>query len=251
MERYELLFKLEKDQSHLRILGESFFKRNQASGYFIYKNVRYILKDKIKTEKIKEKEIKIIMVFYKQIMNKKYMFKDCKSLIKFSLSENKKKEDLYNNTTISEDEDSNLIGNYMADNILNKSFKDILEEFDTFPENNVLSNYSEIDEKEQKGNESNKSTIKNIYNNLKHFPNNLINLSGMFCNCSSLLYITDISERDMENISDISYLFYGCTELKSLPDLSKWDVKNVTNIELMFCHCSSLKSLPDISNWNT
>ena len=70
MERYELLFKLEKDQSHLRILGESFFKRNQASGYFIYKNVGYILKDKIKTEKIKEKEIKIIIVFYKQIMKK-------------------------------------------------------------------------------------------------------------------------------------------------------------------------------------
>ena len=36
MERYELLFKIDKEQSHLRILGESFFKRNQASGYFIY-----------------------------------------------------------------------------------------------------------------------------------------------------------------------------------------------------------------------
>jgi len=73
MERYKLLFKIEKDQSYLRILGESFFKRNQASGYFIYQNVGYILKDKIKTKKIKEKEIKIIMVFYKQIINKKYM----------------------------------------------------------------------------------------------------------------------------------------------------------------------------------
>ena len=92
MERYELLFKIEKDQSHLRILSESFFKRNQASGYFIYKNIGYILKDKIKTEKIKEKEIKIIMVFYKKIFNKKYMFKDCKSLIKFSSPENKKKK---------------------------------------------------------------------------------------------------------------------------------------------------------------
>ena len=251
MERYKLLFKIEKDQSYLRILGESFFKRNQASGYFIYQNVGYILKDKIKTKKIKEKEIKIIMVFYKQIINKKYMFKDCESLIKFSLSETKKKEVLCNITTISEEEDNNLIGNYMEDNILNKSFNDFLEEFDTFPESSVLSNNSEIDEKKKKGNKSNKSTIKNIFNNLRQIPDNLINLCGMFFNCSSLLYFPDISEWDMEKVSDISYLFYKCSSLKSLPDISNWNTENINNIEGLFADCSSLKSLPDISRWNT
>ena len=92
MERYELLFKIDKEQSHLRILGESFFKRNQASGYFIYKNVGYILKDKIKTEKMKEKEVKISLIFYKPIINKKNMFKDCESLIKFHYQKIKRRK---------------------------------------------------------------------------------------------------------------------------------------------------------------
>ena len=125
MERYKLLFKKEKDQSHLRILGESFFKRNKASGHYIYKNVGYSLKDKIKTEKIKEKEIELIMVFYKPIKNKKLMFQNCESLITFSLAENKKEEDLCNITTISEEEDNNLIGNYMA-NFLRVAYYQII-----------------------------------------------------------------------------------------------------------------------------
>ena len=49
------------------------------------------------------------------------------------------------------------------------------------------------------------------------------NLKGMFCECSSLI---------------------------SLPNISKWNINNVTNMNDLFSFCSSLISLPDISKWN-
>ena len=46
-------------------------------------------------------------------------------------------------------------------------------------------------------------------------------------------------------------MFCGCSSLKSLPDISKWKTDNITNIEYLFSGCESLESLPDISKWNT
>ena len=46
-------------------------------------------------------------------------------------------------------------------------------------------------------------------------------------------------------------MFCDCSSLQSLPDISKWDTKNVTNMSFMFYNCSSLQSLPDISKWDT
>jgi len=80
---------------------------------------------------------------------------------------------------------------------------------------------------------------------------NITNMSCMFCNCSSLSSLPDISKWDTKNVKDMSYMFCQCSSLSSLPDISKWDTKNVTNMSSMFSSCSSLSSLPDISNLNT
>jgi surface protein len=80
---------------------------------------------------------------------------------------------------------------------------------------------------------------------------NITDMSGMFCNCSSLSSLPDISKWDAKNITDMSCMFRDCSSLSSLPDISKWDTKNVTNMHYMFRFCSSLNSLPDISKWNT
>ena len=47
----------------------------------------------------------------------------------------------------------------------------------------------------------------------------------------------------------MSYMFCFCSSLNSLPDISKWDTKNVTNMSYMFGGCNSLESFPDISKW--
>ena len=79
----------------------------------------------------------------------------------------------------------------------------------------------------------------------------LINLREMFADCSSLLYLPDISKLDTSKVIDMSYLFAGCSSLISLPDISRWNTGNVNYLSGLFNKCSSLKTLPDISKWNT
>ena len=77
------------------------------------------------------------------------------------------------------------------------------------------------------------------------------NISSMFCGCSSLIKVPDISKWDTSNVTDMKGMFGECSNLSSLPDISKWNTNNVTNMSIMFCECTSLSSLPDISKWNT
>ena len=71
----------------------------------------------------------------------------------------------------------------------------------------------------------------------------------MFYDCSSLSYISDISDWSTNKVNDMSYMFYNCPSLSTLPDIYKWNVKNVINMNYMFYNCSSLLSLPNICNW--
>ena len=182
MEIYDLVYKIEKDKSHIRILGEEFFKKNKLYGYFIYNNIRFKLKEKIETKNIKEEEFKIELRFLIKINNKSKMFKDCISLTKFSFSEPKIIEKNTNMIKIYDDEEEgNLMKAYLEKNNYNESFYDNLKDFDS------PLDFSEIFENSQKNkNISNISTMKNFINNLNCLPDNLIDLSGLFHNCISL-----------------------------------------------------------------
>ena len=79
---------------------------------------------------------------------------------------------------------------------------------------------------------------------------NIINMSNMFSECTSLLSLPDISNWNTSNVTNMSCMFSGCTSLLSLPDISNWNTSNDTNISGMFRNCESLSSLPDISKWN-
>ena len=63
--------------------------------------------------------------------------------------------------------------------------------------------------------------------------------------------ILEIKLKGINNITNMNYMFCGCSSLSSLPDISKWNINNVTNMSSMFSECSSLSSIPDISKWNT
>jgi len=75
-------------------------------------------------------------------------------------------------------------------------------------------------------------------------------MKAMFCGCSSLSSLPDISKWNTNNVKNMSALFNECSSLSSLPDISKWNINNVKDMSYMFCGCSSLSSLPDISKWD-
>ena len=94
------------------------------------------------------------------------------------------------------------------------------------------------------------SGIENI-NFISFNTTNINNMSNMFCGCSTLKSLPDISNWNMTNVKDMNCMFASCWSLKSLPDISNWNTINVNDMSDMFRGCSSLQSLIDISNWNT
>ena len=82
--------------------------------------------------------------------------------------------------------------------------------------------------------------------NLK--TDNVVNMSGMFWNCSSLVSL-DLSSFNTEKVHSMGWMFSGCSSLSKL-DVSSFNTKNVTFMGDMFSFCPSLKEL-DLSNFNT
>ena len=79
----------------------------------------------------------------------------------------------------------------------------------------------------------------------------LNDLNGMFCGCSTLYSVENLSNLDTLEVNDMSFMFYECSSLSFLSDISKWNTLKVNNMSFMFYNCSSLKQLNDLSNWNT
>ena len=77
---------------------------------------------------------------------------------------------------------------------------------------------------------------------------NVINMSGMFKNCTILKTI-DLSSFDTSNATIFASMFMNCQGLQNL-DLKSFNTGNVTSMLNMFYNCSSLTSL-DLSSFNT
>ena len=77
---------------------------------------------------------------------------------------------------------------------------------------------------------------------------NVVNMSGMFWNCSSLESL-DLSSFNTKKVHSMGFMFSGCKSLTKL-DVSSFETKNVTFMGDMFSICSSLKEL-DLSNFHT
>ena len=101
------------------------------------------------------------------------------------------------------------------------------------------------------------NTLKNLFNGLIYIAkinfirfarNNIIDMSYMFCDCSSLVII-NLSNIKTDEVKDMKSMFQGCSNLKEI-NLSNFSTKNVTNMNNMFDSCRSLKIL-NLSNFNT
>jgi len=60
-----------------------------------------------------------------------------------------------------------------------------------------------------------------------------------------------IKLKGINNIINMSYMFYNCSSLSSIPDISKWNTNNVADMSYLFYNCSSLSSITHISNINS
>ena len=246
MESYELIYKIDKSKSHIRLLGEEFYKRYKIFGYFIYERKKYRLIEKIGTKNIKRDEIKLLLIFNEIIYNKKHMFQDCETLLKILIPDIKDK--YYCSQLIKLHEEEENLFDFIDDDhkTLENTLYQTINNIDSFPD------FSDISEKQK--NESEFSTVKKVYNNLESIPKikiNQYNLFAMFYNCSSLILLSDIFKRQTNPIININLLFSKCSSLKSLPDISYWNTDNITGMVGLFDNCSLLESLPDISKWNT
>ena len=74
------------------------------------------------------------------------------------------------------------------------------------------------------------------------------NMKYMFIGCSSLKEL-NLSYFNNNNVKNMSFMFYGCSSLKEL-NLSKFNTNNVKDMSSMFNGCSSLKEL-NLNNFNT
>ena len=104
-----------------------------------------------------------------------------------------------------------------------------------------------IDNKEYEITE--KYNIENYNNNKLNIKlkgiNNVTDMSDMFCGCSSLSSLPDISNWNTNNVTDMSSMFNGCSSLSSLPDISNWNINNVKHMFLMFEKCSKNLIIPN------
>jgi surface protein len=73
-------------------------------------------------------------------------------------------------------------------------------------------------------------------------------MKGLFCNCSALSIMPDISKWDTSNVTNMSCMFYNCSSLLSLPDLKEWKISKVEDMKAMFTNCNKLpeKVIPNI-----
>ena len=83
-------------------------------------------------------------------------------------------------------------------------------------------------------------------NNINHASN----MCHLFSNCTSLNNAQILSYLNTNNVNNMSYMFYNCTSLSSLNSISHLNTNKVTDMSFMFFNCNSLKVLPYLSNFN-
>ena len=113
MEKYLMLYEIDKDQNALRVLGEEFVRNNRNKGIMIYKNKKYSLKGLFRPFDIKYNKLKIKMLLSKNCYNKSFMFSNCSSLLQFKFSNN-----IYINNDISSNDKNRLYAS-LPETILN------------------------------------------------------------------------------------------------------------------------------------
>ena len=201
-EIYEMKYKISKNTESLRILGENFVLNNENKGNIIINNRKERIKSIVPINFLKGNKIK--MVLNKEIYNMSYIFKDCELLetLSYKYNEMQKLKDISSDET-----DVKFI-----DNEYKRAHININNDTDG-SESNSCSSIMPTTKIESKT---------DLSLSIKELTKRNINLSYMFSNCNSLIFIPDISIWKINNSDDMvnmSYMFSNCNSIKSLPDI--------------------------------
>ena len=237
---FKVVYKIISKKGLIKIFGERFVANNIGNYLIQYKNKIFFLQEYFSIKDIIEQyENKLELILYelKNVTNRSSMFLKCDLLESFSSFEDINEE---------------LKGKFIKEESIIKIERE--------KSNELLYPKSSSNGKENEKNNDNLSSSDNIFEKSSRFSSNLnilkwitcncTDMSLMFCGCSSLISLPDLSKWNTQNVTNMLGLFCGCKSLQSLPDLSKWNTQNVTNLSFLFCGCISLITLPDISKWN-
>ncbi len=81
----KMIYKIEENEKVLKIFGHYFVETNCNKGKIIIKNKKYIMNEFLNVDSNQDIILKIKLVINENIYNKSYMFKNCKSLIGFTI----------------------------------------------------------------------------------------------------------------------------------------------------------------------
>ena len=170
--------------------------------------------DKINDEVQNDKKINYIINLYNKLTGKN------KKIIKYAIKIEKKKVKIFGKHFVNNNKDNCKI-------IYEKKEYNLMEYFD-------INDYKDN---------------KNILEIELKLINNLTDMSYMFDNCESLIYLAN--DWNTNEVKNMSCMFKDCLSLSNILDISEWDTSNVRSMSGMFYNCINLSNLPDISKWNT
>ena len=110
IKEYQMKYKLNKTKSNnysLKILDKEFIKNNRNKVKLIFENKKYELTEYIQLNNFKKTELKINILFSQDISNISFMFKNCQSLLEFSIIDNIENNEINNEYDIPELEQKN------------------------------------------------------------------------------------------------------------------------------------------------
>ena len=212
VEIYKMIYDIENNIDDIRILGNTFIKNNKNKGKLIINNKKQSIKEFISINFIKANKFKIKILLIKNILNKSYFFKDCKSLLEISISN--KEKNLSGNIIKfkDEEENENFIDVYPEENKSN-----IYEDIVNYPYLNI----SEISQLE------NKSDINSINSFIYDLDFNTNIYNGYFD-----IYGNKYNEKHLNSYSSRSIyfnwkgMFYNCSSLNSVSNFFKFNKEN-------------------------
>ena len=165
MEKYQLIYKIDKNKSSIRLLGEIFFRRNRTSGYFIINNRSIPLSEKLDTKNIKKGELKVYLIFHNIINNKSHMFEDCKDFLYFYEYKPEINHNFPSIINYYETEEDNLFNLYDKCGISENTLLQNIEDIENIEKTDSFQKYSDISKKYQKS--SVYQTLQRFYNFLE------------------------------------------------------------------------------------
>ena len=258
-------YKINPNDTKVRLFGETFVKNNKKICNIIYKKDKYELLEFFDLISSSHNILEIKLVGIKKVRNMRGIFEGCISLYSLpDISEWKTGNVIdmsfmfygcRNLFSFQNSSKENIISNFSVINELVESYIKIPQNKKNHFAYQNKDSKKEISFRISDNNDAQiydlSSEIKSFYEISKWDTKNVTDISFMFAGCESLNYLPDISKWNIKNVKNISGLFASCIRIETIPDITKWDTKNITDISCLFIGCTSLKLVPDFSKWNT